>query len=1113
MLKFYTSNRLEVLAAKLAEQMTGGDWHQPDTVLVQSAGMERWINLQLASQRGVSANIEFPFPKSFLIKTLRQSVGLPKQDPFDKELMAWRIYRLLLTLEETPEFSALKSYVAEGDQKLKRVQLSERIADLFDQYLVFRPNTILGWNGLKEEHLFFDKKVELPADLVWQKILWQAVCSEIDEVPYVDALRKFCSEEIDLDKLALPSRLSLFGLSNLPPILMTFFQKLATVIDIDFYYLSPCQQFWSDIVSEKRVSTLDLDENDEYWEVGNPLLSSMGRLGRDFAHVISNIDEVEQIENYVEVEPDSLLHQIQSDILELINPKEAADKAQFSPEDRSIQFVSCHSALREVEVLYDHLLQMLNDDESLEPRDILVMAPDIQQYAPYISAVFDAPEELNLSLPYSISDRDGLEESMVATAFLKLLVMPTLRLTSVEVMELFEVSVIHDSFGIASGQLSFIKRWVAQSNIRWGIDGDFRADCGVPKFEQNSWQAGKARAMMGFAMADDGETLDGLPLPYDLEGSEVLIIGQFLDFTEKLFKYVKLIKAENERSLDQWSALLLHVFTTFFKENQDNSSELKRVRLVLTSLDSQGAFTQFEEQVGLSIVSNILKKKLSETSGANGFLQRGITFCKLLPMRSIPSTVVCILGLNDGEFPRQGPKISFDLVSRQPMLGDRSMKNDDRYLFLEALLSTRQKLYLSYIGRKASDNSVVPPSVLIDELLEYIHAGYELPAGFELVKEQPLQAFSPRYFSIDNALFTFSKEARLSAESLSKLHAPATSLAEMKGFEFKHDEIVKIDFADLLRFYKDPAHYFLKHSLNVDFKKYSDEELSTVEPFEIASGLEAYGIGQSLLEDMIVSRIEVKKKHFDRLVAEGRLPYGEDGKTIFDEFYEQVNLQATAAITEGMTGKARAESFTLFLECPTYEKMVRVELSGVINGIYGDRVISSRWSSGGPKDYIATWLTHLVGNANQIAETSGETLLILGKSKPTVKTLKSMNEVEAQQLLINWVTLFLEGQCKPLCFLVDSSSQYIDQMHSVRNKLEGEARVDAALASAKDNKWLPGYSGGGYTAPSESESKAITFCHGDEFLGYTKKDEFIAIAELLLDPMKEAMQTLKKGDK
>ena len=1096
MLRFYTSNRLEELAREMGDQMGSGDWHQKDVVLVQSAGMERWVNLHLAGQRGVSANIEFPFPKSFLIRVLRQSVGLPSQDPFDKELLAWRIYRLLLTLEETPEFSALASYVKEGDTKLKRFQLSERIADLFDQYLVFRPNTILGWNGLKDEHFFFDKKVELPKDLVWQRILWQKVCSEIDEIPYVDALRKFCSNDINLDRLGLPSRISLFGISNLPPILMTFFQRLATKIDIDFYYLSPCEQFWSDIVSEKRISSLDLDDNDEYWEVGNPLLSSMGRLGRDFARVISNIDGIDQFDNYVEVEPDSLLHCIQSDILELVNPKDEPVKLELSAQDRSIQFVSCHSALREVEVLYDHLLKMLDEDENLEPRDILVMAPDIQKYAPYISAVFDAAESQKMTLPYSVSDRDGLEESIVATAFLKLLAMPNLRLTSVEVMELFEVTAVSESFGVSTDQLSTVKNWVAKSNIRWGIDGDFRSKCGVTKFEQNSWQAGKNRAMMGFAMADNGETLDELPLPYDLEGSEVLIIGRFLDFTEKLFRYVNMINVKSDRSLEEWSVILLQLFTSIFKENSDNSAELKTVRLVLTSLERQATNTDFEEKVNLSVISNILKKKLSVTSGANGFLQRGITFCKLLPMRSIPSRVVCILGVNDGDFPRQGPKLSFDLVSRQPMLGDRSLKNDDRYLFLEALLSARQSLYLSYIGRKASDNSIVPPSVLIDELLEYIRGSYTLAENFELVKEQPLQSFSPDYFDAKTSLFSFSEEARLSAVSLLQANKEPALVPELKPLEFKLEEKLKLDFSELLRFYKDPAHYFLKNSLNVDFNRYSEEELSTVEPFEIATGLEAYGIGQSLLEDIIVSRIEVKEKHYKRLKAEGRLPYGKSGQKIFDEFYDKVNIQATTAIDEGMAGEGRSESFTLALACSIDGQPVEVELSGVVKGIYGGDVISTRWSSGGAKDYVAAWLNHLV--INQMPSMSGKTSLILGKDKPKVTTFEPI--CDAEKFLTDWVTLFFKGQRQPLCFLLDSSLAYIKAVASQK----GEVDKDKAIEKAKGSSWLPSYVGG----ISECESKAITYCHGAEFPGLSNREEFTKIAELLLTPLKEAMGSM-----
>ena len=94
-----------------------------------------------------------------------------------------------------------------------------------------------------------------------------------------------------------------------------------------------------------------------------------------------------------------------------------------------------------------------------------------------------------------------------------------------------------------------------------------------------------------------------------------------------------------------------------------------------------------------------LTEKLNETRGAKGFISGRVTFCAMLPMRSIPFKVICIIGLNENTFPRQKSSLEFDLMAKHPVKGDRNNRDSDRYLFLETLISAKERLILSYVGQ------------------------------------------------------------------------------------------------------------------------------------------------------------------------------------------------------------------------------------------------------------------------------------------------------------------------------------------------------------------------------------------------------------------------------
>ncbi|RLA98445.1 MAG: exodeoxyribonuclease V subunit gamma, partial [Deltaproteobacteria bacterium] len=467
-----------------------------EIIVVQSRGMERWLSLRLAEIHGICANYEFPFPNSFLNRMFGLLVPeYTYSEMFEPDTMTWEIIGLLPKVIDMDAFGSVKAYLADDIQGLKVYQLARHIADRFDQYMVYRPEMILDWEkGLT--HLGEEEKdVE-----TWQAILFRNMLKDTGGMSRVSLLRLFMERVKKVQgHRGLPERVSIFGISSLPRYHMEALMALSSQVEVNLFLMSPAKEFWGDIVSDMEMVRLKRKEarsaKELFLEKGNTLLASMGIVGRDFLDLVYGYD-LEEFRLFEDVEEESLLSFVQSDILNLRESNE--QKRPFSKDDRSIQVHSCHSPMREIEVLFDNLLEMFDEDPGLEPRDILVMAPDIEKYVPYIQAVFSTPEDDSLYIPYSIADRPIKMQSQLLGSFFDILDLPRSRLKASDVLNLLEFPCIRRRFNIQDADLDIIRKWVRASGIRWGLDADFRKALGLPGFEENTWSYGIKRLLLGY---------------------------------------------------------------------------------------------------------------------------------------------------------------------------------------------------------------------------------------------------------------------------------------------------------------------------------------------------------------------------------------------------------------------------------------------------------------------------------------------------------------------------------------------------------------------------------------------------------------------------------------
>src|SRR5438552_3757065 len=752
-LTLHTSNRFERLADQLSKLIADPLRSPllPEIIVVQSNGMRRWLEQQIADRHGICSNVQFPFPQKFFHDLLQSA--FPQSEAtnlFDQEVMTWRIMKDLPRLVTHPEFAAVANYLRGERTELRAYELARRIAHVFDQYVVFRPKMILDWDTGEGK--------------AWQPMLWREL-QRAAPGRHQAALGSQLIVAPKRDRAPVPERVSIFGVSTLPPFYISLIGEISARCPVHLFVMEPTPHWWGDIRSKRekaRAKQPELFSFDEEEAGDNELLGANGKVGRDFLNLMAELTPAAEHEDFVspaktKFRATSMLLEVQSDIFELKSGPTKV-KRSIAPTDRSLQIHSCHSVVRELEVLHDHLLDLFQHDPALQLKDILVIMPDVSVYATVVHAVFGVPHNPKHKIPYSIADREPRASSGIIDTFFRILEILSGRFTASEVFAILEAPAVQRCFQIAPAEMETIRRWVNDCAIRWGIDAQHRARLGLPAFAENSWRQGLDRMLLGCALRPQNrELFDGI-LPFDeIEGSDTELLGNFVEFVERLFSRAG--EFSKPRSLSEWQRDLRETLDVFFEAEEAAQRELNRLRAAIAVLGEIGAASQNESAVPLEVVTAQLEHSLDESSSGAGFLSGQLTFCALKPMRSVPFKIICLLGLNDTAYPRHNRAQGFDLVAQDPKRGDRNIRDVDRELFLEALLSAREVFYLSYVGQSLRDNKPLPPSVLVSEVLGYVAENFETPIA-EFVIQRPLQAFSPRTFQDNGRLFSYSADNR-----------------------------------------------------------------------------------------------------------------------------------------------------------------------------------------------------------------------------------------------------------------------------------------------------------------------------------------------------------------
>ena len=520
---------------------------------------------------------EFPFPRAFIERTLRAFFPeMAEAAEFSTGVMAWKIHALLPSLLKRNGMAPVKNYL-EGDEGLKAFQLSDKIARLFDQYLVYRPAMLLRWE-------------RDAAEKNWQAVLWRELIGRKGAMHLAAVSEQLAARMAKAPVgVELPRRVSVFGVPSLPPLYLRVFLELGRHCEVDFFSLEPSMEYFGHDLSPKGRAKLERRTGGKPAETGNSLLVSLGRLNRDFTELRLELDEragfiiEEQSEQFVAPMGSDMLAVIQGDILHARNRGDAENaRREIAPGDRSIQIHACHSPMREIEVLYDQLLDLFQNDPSLRPQDVIVMTPDIEKYAPFIQAVFGSPEDGARYVPFSVADRVPRNQSPIVATFLALLALPGSRCTATEIFSMLDRAPLRSRFKFTDADMGLVRQWIADAGIRWGIDGDHRKEFDVPGLDAATWHAGFQRLLLGYAMAgEDRVMFEGIMPCDDLEGGIAQVAGRFITAAEALFEIAG--ELPKERPLMEWPGVLASMTTKFFAA--DSPEEAADLRFIQTAID------------------------------------------------------------------------------------------------------------------------------------------------------------------------------------------------------------------------------------------------------------------------------------------------------------------------------------------------------------------------------------------------------------------------------------------------------------------------------------------------------------------------------------------------
>lgn len=1096
MFRIHRSERADALVDALVAIMAAplDDPFAAEVVAVPTRGVERWLTHRIGGALGTSqgrtdgvcANVEFPFPGRLVGDLLAEATGVDRhEDPWRPERLVWPLLDVIDASIDQPWLGLLASHLGHGAdaeptpddaatdalRRGRRFATARHLADLFDRYHVYRPEMVLRWAAGAGDD-------EVPRDARWQPNLWRALRSHVDASSPPERTADAC-EGLRAGSAAvdLPARVSLFGLTRLPASYLEVLRALAEHRDVHLFALHPSLALWERIANESFPKLPLARADDPTRSIPtNPLLRTWGADTREMQLVLSSAADAEQAHHALDLAPAAtLLERIQADIRADVEPPgpppmgEADQRHLLVAGDRSIEVHRCHGPARQVEVVRDAICHALADDPTLEPRDVIVLCPDIDQYAPLLHATFgaDAVDAATTShdepaagliserglprLPYRLADRSLRQTNPLLATLDALLELIDGRITASELVRFIGREPVRTRFRFDDDDddIDRIAEWTDQAHVRWGLDARRRQRYWLGDVDDNTWRRGTDRLLLGVAMATDGSRLVGGRLPLDdVESGDVDLAGRFAELIDRLDTVAA--EAEEPQPVEEWATVLGRAVDLLMAGASDEAWQRVQVDVILREVVAEAttAGRTATGELTLAEVRALLADRLRGMPTRADFRTGAITMCTLVPMRAVPHRVVCIVGLDDGAFPRTGRADGDDLLRRLPLVGDRDPRTEDRQLLLDAVLSATDRLILTTTGRDIRSNEPRPPAVPLSELLDVIDRTAVATDGSRateiVVVDHPLQPFDPLAHTtgpdglIADRPWAFDRVHLAGARAVCTERSPSPPFLDgpLPPVSSGGIEVVSLD--DVVRFVQHPVREFLRQRLGVNVWE-RDDALADAIPVELDS-LEQWGIGQRLVERLLAG--DPVDAAVEAELAVGALPPEAMGRAVVTSIRDSAVLIHQVAEQVGAAGATTSAEVDVTVEAAG----AQIAVVGTVTGIRDDATCAVSYSSVGAKHRLAAWVRLLALSAAH-PETPWRAVTV-GKYRRSGRAVElrcidgppDVRAATAKRLLGDLVELRAHGMCEPLPMPCKTSASWADARHRNRQPHASAAR-------------------------------------------------------------------------
>ncbi len=1030
-LHVHRAERADTLAAALAELLADPplDVFADEVVAVPARGVERWLTQRLSHHLGsrpgradgICAAIRFPSPAALI----SEIAGRKDADPWAPDSAVWPLLDVLDDCSAEPWCSALATHLGyagnvsdAAHRRGRRYAVSRRIIGLFDGYATHRPDMLAAWAQGRDEDGWGDR---LPTDMAWQPELWRRLTDRIDAPDPVSALAGIVDVlTVDPASIDLPQRISLFGPTALPQRQFRVLSALAQHRDVHLWLPHPSPVLWSSLDGEPHGDAVPRNADAAATAARHPLLSSLGRDAREMQRTIAS-ERHTDIHHRVDRPAGSLLARLQSDLRDNLRPAQAG--FVIATDDASIQVHACHGQSRQVDVLRDVIVGLLAADPTLRPSDILVMCPDIEAFAPLVQGSFGLDDVVAGGHPahglwVRLADRALTQTNPLLSTVQRLLDLAGGRVTASQVLDLAAWAPVRRRFGFDDDELERLSAWAAQSGARWGLDSAHRSAFGLQEFAQNTWRAGLDRILLGVAMAEEDNSRMGTALPLDDVGSsDVDLAGRLSELLARLTR--ALDSLAGDRLIGGWVSALVAAVDSMTSVTASTGWQSAELRRELAGVENN-AHTAGAQHVPLarSDVRALLSGRLAGRPTRANFRTGTLTVCTMVPMRSVPHRVVCLLGLDDGVFPRVARDDGDNVLARRPAVGERDPRSEDRQLMLDAILAATDTLVITYTGADERTNASKPPAVPLGELLDTLDdtavtAGGK-PAHQQLVVRHPLQPFDARTVTRGQlgrpGAFTFDRAALDGATAAAGARSPVPPFL---AHPLPALPPADVDLALLLALLTHPAKGFLRQRLDVGIR-FEDDEPSDAMPVEL-NALERWAVGDRLLKDRLagISEDDCRQAEWRR----GVLPPGPLGATTLETVLAEVRplIDRTAPLR---VVPRRTVDVTAALAGGR-------QLRGTVGGVHGSVLVTVSYSKLPPAARLRAWITVLALTVSAPDIGWGGATVGRGQAgRPACATVEPVPAGLAATELQKLVDLYDQGLRLPLPLPVKTAAEY-----------------------------------------------------------------------------------------